>query len=60
MLVGSDVAITPDRPVLVEGNGAPDLDIMQRFARKGLMVTRCGVLLALHLSQLDFDALPFL
>lgn len=58
VLIGWDIAPTAAGAVVIEGNGAPDLDIMQRFVRHGLMAARLGILLAYHLSQLDIDQLP--
>jgi hypothetical protein len=55
ILIGWDIAITPTGLVVVEANGAPDLDIMQRPFRRGLMRERLGQLLAFHL-QVDWPS----
>lgn len=50
VLIGWDIAMTPEGPLLIEGNGKPGVLMPQRAARRGLGEGRYGVLLAHHLA----------
>ncbi len=54
VVIGWDIAVLADGPVLVEANSFPDLDILQRCGRAPLGDTRFCDLLAWHLR----DAYP--
>src|SRR5438105_613384 len=51
VVIGWDVAILEDGPILIEGNGNSDMDILQRFMRVGLKEHRFAELLAHHLRS---------
>jgi hypothetical protein len=51
VVIGWDVAVLADGPIFIEGNGNPDLDILQRFMLIGLREHRFARLLAHHLRQ---------
>lgn len=50
-IIGWDIAILADGPCIIEANGAPDLDIIQRTARHPLGDERLGRLMAWHLKR---------
>jgi hypothetical protein len=60
LLVGWDIAISENGPVLIEGNRGPDMDLMQRFMDVGFCAEghRFGELLAHHLRIRWTSELP--
>ena len=51
VIIGWDIAIADDGPALIEGNGNPDFDIVQRFMRAGLRDHRLATLMRYHLER---------
>ncbi|MGN6057675.1 MAG: sugar-transfer associated ATP-grasp domain-containing protein, partial [Sphingomicrobium sp.] len=51
VVIGWDVAILEAGPILIEGNGNTDMDILQRFMRVGLREHRFAELLGHHLIE---------
>ena len=49
VVIGWDISVLDDGPIFIEGNGNPDLDILQRFMAIGLREHRFARLLAHHL-----------
>ena len=51
VVIGWDISVLEDGPIFIEGNGNPDLDILQRFMPIGLREHRFAQLLAHHLQR---------
>jgi Sugar-transfer associated ATP-grasp len=51
VLIGWDVAILQDGPVIIEGNSGPDVDIIERTHGEPLGESRFAELLAFHLRR---------
>lgn len=59
IMLGWDIAITDDGPIIVEGNAGPDLDIIQRVCKVPLGSDRFGEVMVGHLrAAAQRNALP--
>jgi hypothetical protein len=57
ILIGWDIAIAEDGPIIIEGNRGPDMDLMQRFMDVGFCQDhRFGELIAHHLRTRDYGS----